>query len=97
MAESLDRLEKLGSSTPDEKVVAAVERASKAIAFRIARSIDRRTVIIGAVGLMLTSVISGTVGYAIGTTEFVQGPIAVCWQQNGARICAPAAWLDTGK
>jgi len=35
MAEAIDRLEKLGSKSLDEQVVAAVERAGKTIAFRI--------------------------------------------------------------
>jgi hypothetical protein len=41
-------------------------------------------------------VISGSLGYFIGTTEAGYGPIAVCWQQNGGRVCAPAVWLNTG-
>lgn len=97
MAEATDRLEKLGSQTLDEKVVATVERSSKAIAFRIARNIDRRTTIIAAIALMLTGVIGGAVGYVIGTAAADRGPIAVCWNsRNGARVCAPAVWLNTG-
>lgn len=65
MAEAIDRPEKLGSKPLDEKVVAAVERASKTIAFRIAGNIDRRTSIILAAALMLAGAIGGAVGYAM--------------------------------
>ena len=96
MAEAIDRLETLGSKPWDERVVAAVERASKAIAFRIAGNIDRRTSIILAAALMLASAIGGAVGYVIGTAEADRGPLAICWQKDGARVCAPAALLKPG-
>ena len=96
MAEAIDRLENLGSKPLDEKVAAAVERASRGIAFRIARHIGRRTSIILAAALMLAGAIGGIVGYTIGTADAGRGPIAICWQQNGARTCAPAVWLRPG-
>lgn len=96
MTEAIDRLEKLGSKPLDEKVAAAMERASKAIAFRIASSIDRRTSIMLATALVLASAIGGAVGYAIGAAEASRGPLAICWQKNGARVCAPAVWLKPG-
>jgi hypothetical protein len=80
----------------DENVVAAVERASKAIALRIAGNIDRRSsIILGAV-LMLEGAIGGAVGYAIGTADAGRGALAICWQKDGARVCAPALWLKPG-
>ena len=88
MAEAIDRLETLGSKPLDETVVAAVERASKAIAFRIAGNIDRRTSIILAAALMLASAIGGAVGYAIGTAEAGRGPLDICWQKGGACLRA---------
>jgi hypothetical protein len=93
MAEAIDRLEKLGSKPLDEKVIAAVERASKTIAFRLAGNIDRRTSIILATALMLAGAIGGAIGYAIGTADAGRGPLAICWQTGGARVCAPAVWL----
>ena len=96
MAEAIDRLETLGSKPLDEKVVAPVERASKAIAFRIAGNIDRRTSIILAAALMLASAIGGAVGYAIGTAEAGRGPLDICWPKDGARVCAPAVLLKPG-
>lgn len=97
MAEAIDRLEKLGSKPLDEKVLAAVERAGKTIAFRIAGNIDRRTSIILAAALMLAGAIGGAVGYASGSADAGRGPLAICWQQkNAARVCAPAVWLKPG-
>jgi hypothetical protein len=96
MAEAIDRLEQLGSKPLDEKIVAAVERASKAIAFRVAGNIDRRNSIILAAALMLASVIGGALGYAVGTAAVSRGPLAVCWQKDDARVCAPAVWLKPG-
>ena len=96
MAEAIDRLETLGSKPLDEKVVAAVERASKAIAFRIAGNIDRRTSIILAAALMLASAIGGAVGYAIGTAEAGRGPLGISWPKDGARVCAPSVLFKPG-
>jgi len=87
MSEAIDPLEKLGSEPWGEKVLAAVERASKTIAFRIAGIIDRRTSIILAAALMLADAIGAAVGYAVGTAEAARGPLAICWQRNGARAC----------
>ena len=78
----------------DEEVAAA--GTSKAIAFRIAGNIDRRTSIILAAALMLASAIGGAAGYVIGTAEAGRGPLAICWQKDGACVCAPAASLKLG-
>lgn len=96
MAEAINRLEKLGAKPLDEKVVAAVERASKTIAFRIVGNIDRRTSIILTAALMLAGAIGGAVGHAIGAADAARGPLAICWQKDSARVCAPAVWLKPG-
>lgn len=96
MSEAIDRLAKLGSKPLDEKGLAAVERASKTIAFRIAGTIDRRTSIFLAAALMVAGAIGAAVGYAVGTAEAARGPLAICWQRNGVRVCARAVWLKPG-
>jgi hypothetical protein len=97
MTEAIDWLEKLGSRPPGEEIVAAIERGSKAIAFRIGSNIDRRTSIIVAVALIFAGMIGGAVGYAAGNADANGGPIAACWNQKGTRICAPAIWIKAGE
>jgi hypothetical protein len=63
LTEAIDRLEQLGSKPPSEAIVAAIERGSKAITFRIGPNIDRRTSIIVAVALIFAGMIGGAVGY----------------------------------
>jgi hypothetical protein len=97
ITEAIDRLEKLGSKPPAEEVVAAIERGSKAIAFRIGPNIDRRTSIIMTAALIFAGMIGSAVGYVAGNANASGGPIAACWNQKGARICAPAIWIKAGE
>jgi hypothetical protein len=95
VTDAIDRLEKLGSRPPGEEIFAAIERGSKAIAFRIGPNIDRRTSIFIAAALMLAGMIGSAVGYAAGSAEAGGRPIAACWNQKSARVCAPAIWIKT--
>jgi hypothetical protein len=55
---------------PSEEIVAAIERAVRGVAFRISGNIDRRASIMVAAALILMGVISGALGYVIGTPMF---------------------------
>lgn len=97
MADTAGRLETLGSQPLDNQVTAAVERASTGIALRVAGHIDRRAAITVAAALFFAAAIGGAIGYVAGAVgQSHAGPIAVCWQQKGERVCSPAVWLNAG-
>jgi len=70
-------------------------RAGLVMARQLAVRLDRRTaLVVGAAGVLI-AVVAGYTGYEIGAARL--GPIAVCWQQTGKDVCAPAAWLGAMK
>ena len=76
-----------------EDLERAMFRAGLTVARQLAVRVERRTAVaIGAAGVLL-AVLSGGIGYAIGTTTARLPPISACWQQNGHDVCTPAAWF----
>jgi len=78
-----------------EEAERTIFRAGLVVARQLAVRVERRTAMaVGAVGVLI-AVVAGYTGYEIGATRL--GPIAVCWQQTGKDVCAPAAWLGAMK
>jgi hypothetical protein len=82
----------------EEDARRTVMQAGLVVARQLAVKIERRTAMaIGAAGVLIV-VLAGYSGYEIGSANAGTGPVAVCWQpKNGARVCAPAVWLNTGE
>ena len=82
-----------GATVHEEEIGRTMFRAGLTVARQLAVRVERRTaVVIGAAGV-LVAVLSGGIGYAIGTTTARLPPISACWQQNGHSVCTPAAWF----
>jgi hypothetical protein len=80
-------------TTRQEDLERAMFRAGLTVARQLAVRVERRTAVaIGAASVLL-AVLSGGIGYAIGTTTARLPPISACWQQNGHDVCTPAAWF----
>ena len=68
-------------------------RAGLVVARQLAVRVQRRTAVATGAACVLVAVVSGGIGYAIGTTTARLPPISACWQQNGHSVCTPAAWF----
>ena len=81
------------SAERQEELERAMFRAGLTVARQLAVRVERRTAAaIGAV-CVLIAVLSGGIGYAVGTTTARLPPISACWQQSGHDVCTAAAWF----
>jgi hypothetical protein len=77
----------------EEEIGRAMFRAGLTVARQLAVRVERRTAVaIGAV-CVLIAVLSGGIGYAVGTRTARLPPISACWQQSGHDVCTAAAWF----
>ena len=71
----------------------AMFRAGLVVARQLAVRVERRTAMAIGAAYVLVGVLSGGIGYAIGTTTARLPPISACWQQNAHDVCTAAAWF----